>query len=104
MKVFEKEELQERENLLDKLKFEISKSSNGIFNDEELKPNFFIVFYDDSNDGCIYDGGDEWYLFQNEWESIEGLDNPTEGIFTYDGDLTKKELKKFLKHIGFKKY
>ena len=105
MKEFTKEETKERIKLLDSLRFEVSKSSNGIFEDEELKPNFFIMFYDEANDGCLYDGGDEWYLFQDEWESIDGLlDNPVEGVFAYDGNLTKKELKKFLKNIGFQKY
>lgn len=104
MKEFSKEDLKDRVKLLDSLRFDVSKSSNGIFDDEEIKPNFFIIFYDELNDGCIYDGGDEWYLFQDEWESIGGLDNPVEGVFTYDGNLTKKELKISLKKIGFQKY
>lgn len=98
MKIFDTEELKTREELK-KLTFDVKKSSD-MFEDENH--DFYVEFYDE--DGYLYDGGELWYHFQDEFKdkSLQGeLDNPVEGVLIYDGQLTKADLIEFFKKIGF---
>lgn len=89
-------ELQEKKELLDNLSYEIS----------EYEPDFPELDWDDDikfwievqdEDGCLYDGGDLTYYLKDDLP--EGMYEEIDGMFTYNGDLTKDELISILDNI-----
>jgi hypothetical protein len=88
--------LQEKKELLDKLSYDIS----------EYEPDFPELDWDDDikfwievqdEDGCLYDGGDLTYYLKDDLP--DGMYEEIDGVFTYNGDLTKDELISILDNI-----
>lgn len=94
MKIFNTNELLERQSLINKLTFSIYESNP----DSEEDDNLYIEFFDES--GNRYDGDDITYYIQNEIPSEMFQD--TEGLFSYYGSLSKLDIKNILLNIGFK--
>lgn len=98
MKQFSKQELQEKQDLINSLTFDVLESEPDfpeIDWDSDVK--LWVEFHDE--DGCLYDGGELTYYLQND--KIDGFREEVDGIFTYTGDLTKKELIDYLDKLGF---
>ena len=98
MKQFSKQELQEKQDLINSLTFDVLESEPDfpeIDWDSDVK--LWVEFNDE--DGCLYDGGELTYYLQND--KIDGFSEEVDGIFTYTGDLTKKELIDYLDKLGF---
>lgn len=100
MKIYNSEEVLERNSLLKRLTFDISKSTPDEFEDDDFYEDIkcWITFYDET--GCVSDDGGIQYLFQNDLP--KGMNEPAEGIFSYKGNLSIDEIVEILKKIGFK--
>ena len=96
MKIFNKEELLEREILISSLCFEIYKSEP-IEYDWSDNIKFWIVLTNE--DENWYDGGDLVYFLQNDLS--DDFDEELEGVFTYTGDMNEEELYNMFIKIGF---
>lgn len=94
MKLFSTSELKERQDLINKLTFNIC-SVNPDDDDDDDK--IWVEFFD--KDGCRYDSDDITFFIQNEKPS--GMYQETEGLFSYDGSLSKSDIKNILLNIGF---
>lgn len=100
MKIYNNEEILERDSLLKRLTFDISESTPDEFEDDDFydNTNFWITFYDET--GCVSDDDGIQYLFQDDLP--KGMDEPAEGVFSYKGKLSIGEMEEILKNIGFK--
>lgn len=96
MKVYTTNELKLKEELKNDLTFEITdEPADGFEGLEDDDAEFWITFYD----GGVYDGGDISYLFQDDLPSK--MYEIVEGVFSYEGSLSKSEVKEILIKIGF---
>ncbi len=105
MRILTTTELQERQDLLDRLTFEVS-TTNEIWrnlgnrlDDDYPSVKIWVIWRDES--GCVYDGSDITYLFQNDFP-IDFDPEIIEGYGGYSGNLNHKELEDMLLKIGFK--
>lgn len=88
--------LKEKIKLLNKLSYEISENAPDFPEldwDEDV--NFWIEVQDE--DGCLYDGGDLTYYLKDDLP--KGMYEEIDGLFTYNGNLTKEDFISILDNI-----